>query len=92
MAELTAAEAAVAVGLVAVVPALYSAALPNVAELRRRTDDGHDTAALHTGIVAGALVVAVAAAATGSRTVLAAGLVAVVGIGAMYAHAVQVTP
>lgn len=86
------ADAALALSVVALVPALFSAALPNAAELRARTDTGHDSAALSSAVVSAALVVTIVGAVTGSRPALIAGLAAVVGLGALYSHAVMVTP
>ena len=71
------AQSALAISVVALVPALFSAALPPAAELRRRTDNGHDSAALRSATVGAALVVSVVGATTGSREALVGGLVAV---------------
>jgi fucose permease len=86
------ADAALALSVVALVPALFSAALPPAAELRTRTDTGADSASLSSAIVGAALVVTVVGAVTGSRPALVAGLAAVLGLGALYSHAVMVNP
>lgn len=84
---------ALALATVALVPAIYSAALPNLADVRGQADDrGHMSAACnYATVVAGAVVLGVAGV-TKSPQAAAAGLVAVVGFAAAYSMARRATP
>jgi hypothetical protein len=78
------ADYALALSVVAIVPAVFSVALPSVAEVRRNdSNDVHDTAALKQATAVGVLLVAAATWATGSWRTAVLGGAAV----ALYVHA-----
>ncbi len=85
--------AALAIATAGLVPAIYGAALPTVADTRAQVDDrGHIRAAQHQAtIIAGAVVLGVAGV-TGSPEVALVGLVAVVAWAATYDTARRVAP
>lgn len=87
------ATAALALATVALVPAVYSCALPPLSETRGQADDrGHLSAAeRYAALVAGAVVLGVAGV-TRSPAAAAAGLIAVVGFSAAYRAATTATP
>lgn len=84
---------ALSVSTAGLVVAVYSAAMPTLADTRGQTDDrGHLRACeQYAAIVAGAVVLTVAAA-TRSPEAAAIGLVAVVGMSAVYHNAIRATP
>lgn len=85
--------AALAMATVAVVPAIYGAALPPMSEARGQADDrGHLAAAERYAAALSAAVVLGVAGVTRSPAAAVVGLVAVVGFSAAYRNAVQATP
>lgn len=87
------ADLALAMSTVALVPSIYSAALPNLADTRAQADDrGHLAAAQqYATVVAGAVVLGVAGV-TRSPLVALAGLVAVIGFASAYENARRAHP
>lgn len=85
--------AALSLAVVGLVPAVYSVALPSLADTRGQADDrGHLTAAeQYAALVSGAVVLGVAGA-TRSPAAALAGLVAVVGFAAAYRRATRAQP
>lgn len=82
-------DAVLVVSVAALVPALFGACLPPVAELRARNDPaGHDAATLRAAAVGGVLVVAGVSFGTGNVRAGIAGLVAVLGLTVLYGHAI----
>lgn len=84
---------ALAISVVGLVPAIYSVALPSLADTRGQADDrGHLAAGeRYAAMVAGAVVLGIAGA-TRSPAAALAGLVAVVGFSAAYRNATQAQP
>lgn len=86
-------DAGLAVATVALVPAIFGAALPSLADVRRDPDDDGTTgAAIRTASLVSAAAVLGVAAITGSSRVLAIGAVAVVAYAGVYGHARGVQP
>jgi hypothetical protein len=85
--------AALALATAGLVPAVYSAALPNLAEVRGQADDrGHLAAGeRYAALVAGAVVLGVAGA-TRSPVAAAAGLVSLIAFSAAYRAAAVAQP
>lgn len=86
-------DAGLAVATVALVPSIFGAALPTLADVRRDPDDdGTTAAAIRTASAVSAAAVVGIAAVTGSPRVLVIGAVAVVAYAGVYAHARGVQP
>lgn len=87
------ATAALTISTAALVPAIYAAALPTLADTRARADDrGHVAAAeRYAALIAGSVVLGVAGV-TRSPEVAVVGLVAVVAWAAAYDVARRVEP
>lgn len=85
--------AALSLAVVSVVPAVYSVALPSMADCRAQSDDrGHLAAGeRYAALVAGAVVLGVAGA-TRSPAAALAGLVAVLGFSSAYRYATRAEP
>lgn len=85
--------AALALSTVALVPAIYGAVLPAMADARAQADDrGHLAAGeKYAALLTGAVVLGVAGA-TRSPEAAAAGIVAVIGFAAAYHFAVTAEP
>lgn len=82
-------DAGAALGIVALVPSLFSVQLPPVSVVASSPDaGGHQLAGLQLACVTSAAVVVAAAALTRSRTVLVVGAVAIVAQAAAYSRAV----
>lgn len=86
-------DAALALATVALVPAIYAASLPNLAETRGQADDrGHLGAAQSYATCVAAAVVIGVAGVTRSPLAAVAGLLAVVGFAAAYDNARKAQP
>lgn len=87
------ATAALAISTAAIVPAIYGAALPNLADTRGQVDErGHILAAeQYAAVIAGAVVLGIAGV-TGSPEVALVGIIAVIGYSSAYAIARKATP
>lgn len=85
--------AALAMAVVGLVPAVYSVALPSMADCRAQHDErGHlEAGEKYAAIVACAVVLGVAGA-TRSPEVALAGLVAVIGFSSAYRYATRANP
>lgn len=85
--------AALAVATVALVPSIYSAALPTMAEVRAQADDrGHIAAAETYAAMVSAAVVLAIAGLTRSPEAAGVGLVAVVAFAGAYTSARRCNP
>lgn len=87
------ASAALALSTAAIVPAIFAAALPNIADVRSQHDErGHLAAAEQYAALVSAAVVLGIAGVTRSPEAALAGIVAVIGFSSAYAHARKATP
>lgn len=86
-------DAALALAVVGLVPAVYGIALPSLADTRGQADDrGHLAAGEKYAAVLSAAVVLGVAGATRSAPAALAGLIAVVGFSAAYRFATNAHP
>lgn len=87
------ANAALALSVVGLVPAVYGIALPSLADTRGQADDrGHLLASERYAAAVSAAVVLGVAGATRSPAAALAGVIAVVGFAAAYRFATQAQP
>lgn len=82
-----------AVALAALVPSIFAASLPPLAQVRREADDdGSNAAAIRTAAIVASCAVLAVAGMTASRRVLVVGALSVVGFTGVYAHARGLEP